>query len=384
MVYPGRIADRSSAELARDSVLGEGEPKRSHLLRPLPLLPLVEAEAVNLSSLDYTRDLHIVHTHTIPSSAVDTHLSNTDGGPMTSVSAILETLRTAYPERADTQAAKARHRKAVEALAVDLALSTAVLSSEAVAVLAGEDVPAERNADDEMLARAAGLSLSETGPPAVTFSVLKPRLPADDDAEDEEDGEAVIHPLIGSIQQPTVRSLLAEWTISPPASYTWQPWLSPPEGETESQPPARLTIIAPTAQRPIRPLPSPRSSRPSSPNPNLAAAPKSFSQPAAPRRDAPPIIVQSQPALQSWNQPRKKPGSVSAFANSGFGPRGSSPLAEERGRTRDSIGGEQGGAEGSQGLGMSQSLAATQVERGPFGGRGGEKKKKAKKRVGGF
>jgi hypothetical protein len=33
---------------------------------------------------------------------------------------------------------------------------------------------------------------------------------------------------------------------------------------------------------------------------------------------------------------------------------------------------------------MSQSLAATQVERGPFGGRGGEKKKKAKKRVGGF
>lgn len=364
-------------------MLAEGEPKRSHLLRPLPLLLLVETETVNLSSLDYTRDLHIVHTHTIPSSAVDTHLSNTDGGPMTSLSAILETLRTAYPERADTQAAKSRHRKAVEALAVDLALSTAVLSSEAVAILAEEEAQAERNADDEMLARAAGLSLSEAGPPAVTFSVLKPRLPAED-VEDEADGEAVPHPLLGSIQQPTARSLLAEWTISPPSSYTWRPWLSPPEGDAGTHPPAHLTIVAPTAQRPIRPLPSPRSSRPGSPNANLAAAPKSFSQPAAPRRDAPPIIVQSQPALQGWNQPRRKPGSVSAFANSGFGPRGSSPLAEERGRGRDSIGGEQGGGEGSQGLGLSQSLVATQVERGPFGGRGGEKKKKVKKRVGGF
>lgn len=238
-------------------------------------------------------------------------------------------------------------------------MANIVLSSEAVAALSSANPMREGMTDDDVLARAAGLTLTDNGPPPVEFAILHPKHSAQ---EDDDDMIVPEHPRSADIQDMTVRSLLAEWNPGAEVGeYTWKPWI-----ETEDRSRNGSTLAIP---RPIRPLPS---SRPTSPRPPDLE--NYFSQPIVTNRHAPPV-VQSQPLPHSrsseWSQPNglKKKGSMPSMALSGFGMRGSSPIP---GETQDSM--------------ASQGGVYTQIERGPFGGgQGGEKKKKVKKRaVGGF
>lgn len=330
------------AELARDSILIEGEEiKRSQILRPLPTVILDPTELNDLSSLNLQRDLHLVKQHSIPSHIIDGHLPDTSPD-LTNLISIRQTLSTAFPNRAPTATTQSRHRRAIDTLAIDLALSSSVLSSEPLPTIGTQDEGIGMT-DDDVLARAAGLSITEREAPEVVFSVLHSR-----GGENPEKDES----RLTKLKNPTIRSLLAEWV--PGKEYKWKSWLDPIEDNNQSSRSQQSQLDIPT-QRPIRPLPS---SRPNSPRlPSNGPGPMSYSQPVNVNRNAPPV-VQSQPLPN-----------VQVVRGLGLGSRGSSPIPgmEERGEE-------------------SQWGAATQVERGPFGGRrGGEKKKKVvKKRVGGF
>lgn len=336
-------ADHISAEIARDSVADESSSRRSQILRPLPLPGLDDEEMKRLSKLNLERDLHIISKGGLKISAIDGHL--TDNIHVPRVDHIRQALITAFPNRVRHPATQSRHQRCIDALALDLALSSSIVSSEPIPVLSGPSQEATMS-DDDVLARAAGLTINETGPPPVDMSILHSRdiCNEDDIGEPEDEGKG----LSEQLDTPTVRSLLAEWTIgTDPTSYTWKPWIV-----ADNDDPADPT---PT-YRPIRPLPSPR---PGSPivRPNT-----STSQPIT--KYAPPIVHFTPGVLQGL----RKAQSIPAILSAG-GPRSSPPPNVA--------------SQGTVTVGESQEVAATQTERGPFGGRG-EKKKKVKKRMGGF
>ena len=140
-------------------------------------------------------------------------------------------------------------------LAVDLALSTRILSSEPLPTAKPIDAEAARPAltPEDVLQRAAKLTLDEEGPPKVSLHYLPEAAVLDDE-------EGLPRP---DIQIPTIRHLLSEWAPSAdPKDYAWKSWVDPPDGDR----PLEQTS---TQTRPIRPLPSPRGS----PRPSQYAAP---------------------------------------------------------------------------------------------------------------
>lgn len=224
---------------------------------------------------------------------------------------------------------RAPDRQFARQLALDLALSSTILFSEPLEVTSAssrQKAPAQlTGTPDDDFARAAGqLSLRVQAPPRIRFSLLAPlvRLSARNGSASpstEDDPEQWV-------QGETARSLMAEWnTGTDPRTYMWKGWREDEQGDQRSG-----------SSRPIRPLPSPRSTQ------------TTFARPTV------------QP-----NLPTRAP---TFAANTSDHPQ-SSPL-----RLRS-----------SEYARDSQIVSNTQVERGPFGGRPtGTGKKKAKKRVGGF
>lgn len=147
--------------------------------------------------------------------------------------------------------------------------------------------------------------------------------------------------LDGILQTPSARRLLSEWTTgSDPIEYKWDDWRGP---ESRASTPLR---------RPVRPLPSPR-------------ATQRFAQSQGiPGRYAPTISASQVPFGLSSTTSYGPPEVRSQVPNM----RSSPPPVLQSSQSLQDFG------------------AATQVERGPFGGRLDVKarKKPAKKRVGGF
>ena len=344
--HPGRDLIRSRAELAREAVLSEASETRANVLRPLSL---DSSEIENINALDYTRYLSFVHQlHTIIGSQ---HVGLPETLP--NLSTLLGSLKNEFPAAQSGRSSKssnARRQADLNRLALDLALSTTVLSSEDFVGAAAVQTPA--NADD-FLSRAANLTLNDAEPPPITFTVIPPRsVPGKD-----EDSDSIEPDPQSALQSLPARSVFNEWTLgSDPSEYTWKEWRNP-----------AVDVENGISSRPIRPLPSPRSSHP----------PTFASEQAYPR---PPGLSYSQP----------QPPSISAI------PR---PISS---RTMETFGGTAAIARGlplrvfgssgiigdlrssSPVLGADMDGPMTQVERGPFGGRMDGKKKKVKKRAGGF
>ena len=273
------------------------------------------------------------------------------------LSSFLGYLRNVFPAGRNGRVSKSsdeRNQGDLNRLALDLALSTTILSSEELPVIGTSatsrpETPA--NVGD-FLSRAANLSLNDKEPPPIIFHMLPPRSVAakDEDSDlNEPNAQAALQSLPG-------RSLLSEWTLgSDPSKYTWKAWRDP---TTELE----LGLLH---TRPIRPLPSPLS-----PHPPAFAAQHTYPHP--------PGLSHSQP----------HPPTISTI------PR---PISS---RTMETLGGTAAGTRGLGGFGSSGMIGEvrssspvlgegemegpmTQVERGPFGGRV-DGKKKVKKRAGGF
>ena len=269
-------------------------------------------------------------------------------------------------------------------LAVDLALSTRILSSEPLPTAKPIDAEAARPAltPEDVLQRAAKLTLDEEGPPKVSLHYLPEAAVLDDE-------EGLPRP---DIQIPTIRHLLYEWApSSDPKDYAWKSWVDPPDVDR----PLEQTS---TQTRPIRPLPSPRGSpRPSqyaapvfAPTasrtlgiPSLyqpraytqASQPVPYSLPAPTRQKGVPVVMSHTQRLAS---PRPSPP-PSPIPGPGRAANVSPTIRRQAARSPEALTGSLATP--------AQGWAATQVERGPFGGRPtgtGEKKKKPKKRLGGF
>lgn len=479
------------------------------------------------------------HVRVLPRGLAARHIDGRSEGRISRIKETLKLLNENYPPPEDPSAPalgsvfetpavvpsryRNRHIRDNARLALDLVLSSVVLSSEDLPTApAPESAPGQALTPEDVLAQAAKLTLEENEPPEVTFHFAPPR----PDHSHEEAGvggaETVDVPegtsrarggkVIGeykamkSLQQPTIRHLLADWTPgADPVAYEWRPWITPARSgsmEAQAGPGAGASqgqglgstqrgdrtpdrqgtgtsagagagagsglATQHTLNRPIRPLPSPRGS----PRPRQEASapvfePSFFSQAQTQgqggsgyghgygysQRNAPPVLQFSLPNLPSrplntGAGARGVPGVLTQSAASESAsttrreasPRSSPPRTPSRRAVGQGIAevSQQGQGQGqgwrrgpgvitdsgtgtelfisqeqnqSQDQSQSQSqaapaFAATQIERGPYGGRdkisgaaaglgvglgvgvgngeGKKKKKVVKKRVGGF
>lgn len=270
------------------------------------------------------------------------------------------------PDLKMAEAARARD------LAVELALSTTVLHSEPLPQMQAVAETAQHNAittADDLLARAGNLTLSENAPPLYEFRALPPRLDRVSDFDNLNDTtdvgsqypEATEDRRREALADPGVRTLLSEWSPGTTVKdYRWKPWRERRDGPDGDLP------HTPIRPRPIRPLPSPRS----------AQAPKFAAHqhhPHHPYSQPLPFfegLSSTQPALQ-----RHAPPPIAVFRPNELlrlTPEHSPVVSREGSPVLPSSGT------------MAPAYPATQIERGLFGGRLETKKKKVKKRAGGF
>lgn len=254
-------------------------------------------------------------------------------------------------------------------LAVDLAMSSVVLHSEA---LPTAEYSTSRGMSstpaDDLLTRAGNLTLSEQAPAVYEFRALPPRSDAlyavdDDEAGPPSPAPSTVDPggpdsKRAALEDVGMRTLLSDWSIgADPKTYQWKPWIEPKPTDGMESP------QTPVRQRPIRPLPSPRSahaarfaSQPNLPRLGLGTGiGGTNSPPLVSSRYAPPPIATIKPTELYRLTPEHSP----------VASREGSPVLP------------------SSGL-QAPVYAATQIERGVFGGRLEVKKKKVKKRAGGF
>jgi hypothetical protein len=239
--------------------------------------------------------------------------------------------------------AQRRYQRDTRRLVLDLTLSRMVVHSEELDTASGISVRAsqEPSTADDLFERAGQLTLndesdSRPGPP--TFRWLPPRRGFDQDLASRD-----VQPNKSDLDSPTARALLGDWKIgTDPTQFTWKDW-------------RRETSAVPTTvRRPVRPLPSPRTT-----------ASQTFAQSQLDSRSRPPTIAQPQPrsqwGLHTWN-------SIPNILAHGQGTRSSPPPVLHSSQSYQDLGGN------------------TQAETGRFGGRLDSKsrKKAAKKRVGGF
>lgn len=251
----------------------------------------------------------------------------------------LETLDTTFQAGRDVDPIERdRIKRDTRRLVMDLMLSRTIVHSEELypnlPVLSASARSSVETPED-LFERTQQLTLNENAGSAkeIDMRFLKPKGHPSDNFDDDLDPRAtgdVGH----ALQIPSARTLLGEWDLgADPGDYTWSAWRDAP------------SRVSTPIQRPVRPLPSPRSTQ---------------------------RFPQSQPTLG-----RQLPGhSLAAASNAGFP--AVIPLQQSMRSSPPPV------------LQSSQAYpdfgASTQIERGPFGGRLESKKKKkpAKKRVGGF
>ena len=232
-----------------------------------------------------------------------------------------------YP-RADSDS----RRTKFDRLVLDLTLARTVVTTEPVTLI---PTPSDNlETADEAVLRATGrLTLNEDALPAVEFAYLAPsaRETFEEGSEaDDPSDPAGVQTFMDQLQGPTLQALMSEWIpASDPGQYVWTPWRdSTVSVEAEA-----------SSTRPVKPLPSPRT----------ISQVRSITQ-IAPRLHA----------MDHGNGLRPIPNFVSVPEVR------SSPPASPSLPTQP------------------QFQAQTQVERGPFGARVPQTKKKGKRRVGGF
>ena len=268
-------------------------------MRPLPPVDR-PGELDKLEHLDFSRHLSVIGAREAKS---------------------LAKLQETFPPLSPNTEYRRRHRSHLLRLALDLSLSRTTLHTEDLSPPPVLDATQRAEDEDDDVARAAQqLTLNDSAPAAITFSILHPRIEAPhQDWSELSEAETANHdfgttPTMDALQAPTAKSILAEWSLgSDPSAYTWKGWKD-----------SRQPSVA-SSSRQVRPLPSPRIL--------LAATQPPALQPAASVPTLRPAPVASTQAPQSSQE----------------------------------IGG----------------FVQTQVERGPFGARP-VGKKKVKKRVGGF
>jgi hypothetical protein len=239
------------------------------------------------------------------------------------------------PEPASQPWIPQRHRDTARDLATDLALSLTVLGSDAISSLPtasqGPINTPDSDNPDELFARATGaLSINDREPQLIRFSYLSPQTHQQDPPGSS---DLPGPPKVDQLQSLSARSLMEEWQVGDsPGVYEWTPWLNDTQGVSEP---------SDTLRRTIKPLPSPRGSG-SQAQGRVPPIPASQ-----------PTILRSATSIPNFalEQPlrpmaRSSPPPMMPQSSLDLGPQ-------------------------------------TQVERGPFGGRAGVKKK-PKKRVGGF
>ncbi|WWD22865.1 hypothetical protein CI109_107360 [Kwoniella shandongensis] len=367
----------TAGDLARDSLYSQSSKIHSHLLAPLPIH--TQAVATTLESLDkvdVSRRLPVAAGISSSLSVYQDARPPIEGSSATpSVMTIFNQLQQSFPTSMENTA---RSRMDAAQLALDLALSRLVLSSDDLSIVRVKESQAQQERErsgtpvepDDLFAQAAGqLSLKEKEPPKIKFHFLTPRPNAN---ENEIDGEAVSESLEDGLQGLTARGLMNDWKLGEdPTEWRWSSWRKDDDtnliGQTQSSYPNRV----------IKPLPSPRHSpsiRTQVPNQSQKQSQNSF----------PTLQTFSRPP-QSQTQPPfafPVPPSLGQTQNLSQTTK-SLPQPPVRGMQRSSpppsavpMGDDDGG-------GM-KGWASTQVERGVFGGREKKGKKGGKKRVGGF
>ncbi|OCF44272.1 hypothetical protein I317_01890 [Kwoniella heveanensis CBS 569] len=418
----------TAADLARDSIYSQPPDIRSHLLAPLPFPAYnVPSTLDALDELDLSK--HVVVASTLseylpvlenarpplaPSQQLLQIGSQTVGSkdsrkPPLKAMTIYRRLRESFPDTSNDSL-----RSTVDAgqLAIDLKLSLTILSSEPlhVPLFSDAETPVQATQEDEepdeLFARAAGqLSLTDKEPSPITFGLLNPRESSSNYDESDDGNRSTVETGVGSeewdgLRNLTARALLADWKVGENLSeWSWKSWRKgDQEGaadrlshshNTQRTPVKTQSSSQSLSQRLIKPLPSPRLAQ--SQGTFVSQQHQHYSYPSMLGSIQIPTISPAVP----HTQPRLK-STMSMPSLQNLPPSlDVSPDKDRRNPPNKGVKVMQRSSPPpmmNYGIGSSQPQssqpeeplwAATQVERGPHGGR--EKKKKAgKKRVGGF
>ncbi|ODN83799.1 hypothetical protein L198_07695 [Cryptococcus wingfieldii CBS 7118] len=380
------------AELARDSLVPFSEPERAEngqekekegkvsKILPIPLHPSsIRPTLEALGKIDFSK--HLTSLLDLQSflpalASAQPPLSKDDIDPVT----LYDSLCEAFPPQS------ARDKHATAQLVLSLFLFSKVISPEDFLPIpksahdqALEDEQAEVQRRDEVeqfVQAASRLTLDESGPGRIQFNVLQPRLTlrgedagnGEEEWADEEGEEAERAAVEADLQSRSAKALMEGWKVGEdPATWVWEDWnldqshTTPFPRATQSSTSQRAPPL-PTIQtaRPIRPLPSSRTlSNLALPSPNTPE-PHQFSH------LVPPTLSTSHSLPSLSRMPAQA--------------RSSPPPGWDGGGSQELSG---AGQIQSQSQSQGAEWASTQVERGKFGGKL-EKKKKSKKRLGGF
>ncbi|KAK8844585.1 hypothetical protein IAR55_006432 [Kwoniella newhampshirensis] len=360
----------TAADLARDSIYSGPSKIHSHLLAPLPIhSQAVEATLRSLDGVDIARHLPIAVDlrGSIPAymEARPPLFPTNDGAPPPTIG-MFDQVREYFPAPSE---GRSRSRLDAAQLALDLALSRLVLTSDDLAVIRRQETQStlpiqDETEPDDLFAQAAGqLSLKEKEPPKITCHFLTSRKPdtdmevADDvvGAEEEE-----------GLQNLTARGLMNDWKLGEdPKNWDWVTW------RKDEEPISEHVSNRTENRRIIKPLPSPRHPQTQTRSQGQQQNIHSITIGSSINRPIPPSLAvaasrsqSSLPTLQTTLTPATRRGLMQRSSP----PQSALPM--------------NGGWEEEGKVGW----ANTQVERGVFGGR--EKKGKkvggGKKRVGGF
>ncbi|WVQ93987.1 hypothetical protein IAU59_001065 [Kwoniella sp. CBS 9459] len=418
----------TAADLARDSIYSQPPDLRSHLLAPLPLhVHAITSTLEALDQLDMSKYLFVASalSRQIPifqdarpalsnpqeslqinSQTVSPGVRATQMKATTLYAQLLES----FPDRFRDSL-----RSKVDAgqLTIDLKLASTILSSEpldqpfSANPTAPFDATQAEEEPDELFARAAGqLSLTDKEPPPIKFGFLHPRNPVsssdensiDDQIQSGEEDRAGPK----GLENLTARALLSDWKLGEdPSEWSWKSWrkgeddtngdheASGPYG-TQRTPVKTQSLGQSQSQRLIKPLPSPRTSQSLG---AFASQQHHYSYPSLPGSIRIPTISSISPTVAQIQPKLKSTMSLPSLQN--LPPAlDTSPDKDKRHRLSTGAGMQRSSPPPAMNYGVGSSQpqssqpeemlwAATQVERGPHGGR--EKKKKSgKKRVGGF
>lgn len=331
----GAGADHISGDLARDANLDHSTGQRTHSLLPLAIdSNLFEHDLAFLSSLD-PRQYDLVPI--IDFGQVEAHQAETFR--FAHAPRALEGIESTFAAgRQADRIERDRIKSDTQRLVLDLVLSRTIVHSEDIRPSGRTstigNATSSTETPEDLFERTQQLTLDESAGSAklVGLRFLIPKAAVPGTFEDE-GGLDPPPDMSDALQTPSARRLLAEWDLgTDPAAYSWTGWR-----ETPSRPSTPIS-------RPVRPLPSPRSTQ---------------------------RFPQSQPSFT-----RQLPGYAPVIAPTAVST-AARPIQQSMRSSPPPV------------LQSSQVYpdfgASTQVERGPFGGRLETKKKKpAKKRVGGF
>nr|XP_019014207.1 uncharacterized protein I206_00289 [Kwoniella pini CBS 10737]OCF52988.1 hypothetical protein I206_00289 [Kwoniella pini CBS 10737] len=349
----------TASDLAREAAYHEPTDLQSHLLTPLSIHPQAPtATLADLTVVDLARHLPVITSlnHNLPIfSEARPLLSTKDDQEKDALSPanIFESLKAAFPNT---------KKEDIAQLSLDLSLSRTIVSSDSITLPnLDAQISDESNESDDLFTRAAGLSLKDNEPPEIKFGFLQPKPMME---EGENAGNDIIM-VKGNLQDDlTIKNLLVDWKLGEnPLNFKWKSF----KKENLNSEISTINEIDLSKSRIIKPLPSlPSQSQVNFSNSNSLTNQffdlnKKFSNFSnnlfQNEKNLPPILIESRssPPL-SFNNTNMMINNESSQNNE-----------EEE---EENI-----------------SFINTQIERGPYGGREKDKlkkKKKDKKRIGGF